>query len=352
MPSRIRYFDIAKGIAMLCVVLGHSILITNAFTPVGTGQLTILNVCFTFHMPLFFILSGYFMKVPGKFSWEKESRELLATYAITATATIVVNTILAFILRTGTKATFAGWAAAAFYGAGDLATNYLWPVPYRIGAIWFLLALFWAHLFVYWISRRKHPLLWVVLFFLVGYFSAKIFWLPLSIQSGMTATVFLYFGIEARRHRLLDAFRQRPYLWILTAAIWIIFIWKFTGFSMAMNNYGVYPILDLFGSLCACLCIMGIAMLCDKWLDMISRGLALIGRHTLAILCVHLFEDNLIPWAVVLPWLSAVTHEHMTGLVLFVVRFAIDCLLVWGLYHVPKVNEVFFPILRKRQLKV
>lgn len=43
-------FDIAKGILILCVVIGHG------------GSDAIADFMYRFHMPLFFILSGYFMQ--------------------------------------------------------------------------------------------------------------------------------------------------------------------------------------------------------------------------------------------------------------------------------------------------
>ena len=58
--QRIRFFDIAKGVAILAVILGHSAIEANDFIPSYTAQI-ILSFCFSFHMPLFFILSGYFI---------------------------------------------------------------------------------------------------------------------------------------------------------------------------------------------------------------------------------------------------------------------------------------------------
>lgn len=52
MNKRIEYIDIAKGIAIIMVLLGHIDL-----CPIG-----LKSSIYSFHMPLFFILSGYFMK--------------------------------------------------------------------------------------------------------------------------------------------------------------------------------------------------------------------------------------------------------------------------------------------------
>lgn len=50
MTKRIEYIDIARGMAMLLVILGH------CFTSVDA---TLNKFILSFHMPLFFFLSGF-----------------------------------------------------------------------------------------------------------------------------------------------------------------------------------------------------------------------------------------------------------------------------------------------------
>ena len=52
--QRIQWIDVAKGLAILIVVLGHCI--GNLTDPVN-------KIILAFHMPLFFFLSGYCVKV-------------------------------------------------------------------------------------------------------------------------------------------------------------------------------------------------------------------------------------------------------------------------------------------------
>ena len=47
--NRLTYMDIAKGFGVLCVIAGHM------------GNETINRFVFSFHMPLFFIISGDFL---------------------------------------------------------------------------------------------------------------------------------------------------------------------------------------------------------------------------------------------------------------------------------------------------
>lgn len=44
-------FDIAKGILILCVVIGHG------------GSDSLADFVYRFHMPIFFVISGYFIKI-------------------------------------------------------------------------------------------------------------------------------------------------------------------------------------------------------------------------------------------------------------------------------------------------
>ncbi len=46
---RLRYIDIAKGISIICIILGH------------LGVAEINRVVFTFHVPIFFLITGYFV---------------------------------------------------------------------------------------------------------------------------------------------------------------------------------------------------------------------------------------------------------------------------------------------------
>ena len=54
MTSRSQFWDVSKGVAILLVILGHSLLAVK-----GTEN-RLLMVIFSFHVPLFFVISGFF----------------------------------------------------------------------------------------------------------------------------------------------------------------------------------------------------------------------------------------------------------------------------------------------------
>lgn len=196
--QRIRFFDIAKGIAILAVILGHSAIETNLFAPHRTAQV-VLSICFSFHMPLFFILSGYFMHPDRRFRWMKEAKQLLLTYVVTALCVLVGVTCMATLDHESRAIALRQWGMAAIYGSGDISNLTLWRVDLRIGAIWFLLALFWARLLLHCLARLPYTPVWVVLCFAIGYISSHYVLLPWSIQPGMCAAAFLYLGYLAKK---------------------------------------------------------------------------------------------------------------------------------------------------------
>ena len=56
MKKRIAWIDFLKGIMIVCVIIGHTY-------PVDS---IIRNIIFSFHMPLYFVLSGYTIKEISK----------------------------------------------------------------------------------------------------------------------------------------------------------------------------------------------------------------------------------------------------------------------------------------------
>lgn len=70
--ERVGYIDVAKGVGIILVILGHSMY----------GNVFLKNVIYSFHMPFFFMLSGYFLNFERsiKSSVQKSFRMLLIPY--------------------------------------------------------------------------------------------------------------------------------------------------------------------------------------------------------------------------------------------------------------------------------
>ena len=331
---------------MLAVIIGHCALEVDDFSPQITAQV-VYRICFSFHMPLFFILSGYFMHPDRSFRWAKEFKQLLCTYLLSGLAVLAGVTCLGTIQHEGRAALLQSWTGAVVYGSGDLTERTLWPVDQRIGAIWFLLALFWARLLLHCFAKLPCTPIWVIICFAVGYVSSNYIWLPWSVQAGMCAVAFLYLGYLAKKYDVLGIVKRFPYVWAIAFVIWAIDIVLFGGMSMAANDYGSRPVLSVIGSIAGTLCIIGISRLFERSY-VLGEALSRIGQASLAILCVHLVEDDVLPWQSCLSFLQNWFPHIPLVFVCFIVRVPIDLGGAALLYCIPKINEWFYPQLAKR----
>lgn len=128
--DRIKDIDVAKGIGIILVVLGHNI-------PVESR---LFNYIALFHMPLFFMLAGYFFNLHGegfnKFI-KKLSFRLLIPYAV---FTVLIYPLFAMKYSDLTN----GIKEAVLSIRGQIIYNH---------PIWFLTALFVVQVIYYFVKK-------------------------------------------------------------------------------------------------------------------------------------------------------------------------------------------------------
>lgn len=334
--SRDVSFDIAKGFAIICVVLGHS-------EALGVPA-DLARAIFTFHMPLFFIVSGYFTKrnaVLDRAYVVRCARSMLLPYAITCAIVLLLFAIRTLLIwPEGLVDVMSTSTLAALYGTGTQEP----PLPEgvtQIGAIWFLLALFWGKLFLAAANRAPHTPIVVLILFLWGYYSGWMFWLPLSVQAGACATLFLYFGQRIRECDLLaPGFLSLP-LWLVAAGVWLMCVNMGYKLVMASNAYPGDMLVDVIGGLCGTLCVIKTAQIISRHLPVLGRPLAWLGTVTLPIFCMHLVELDVFLWENALELLSALPVPlWASGLALRVALIAVMCVI---LYFLPRpISGIFF----------
>ncbi|WP_092242833.1 acyltransferase family protein [Lacrimispora sphenoides] len=151
---RLSYIDIAKGIGMICVILGHM-------------EIDKINtIVFSFHMPLFYIINGYFIKKSDYSVFIlKKAKTLLVPYLFTGLCIVVFEVFkdLCRCIYDRIPFDISSWIYAILYGSGS---NYSSPFFIKsIGALWFLLALFLAFIIYNYIIDKKY--FWIYVFFLL-----------------------------------------------------------------------------------------------------------------------------------------------------------------------------------------
>ena len=202
MSKRIEYIDIARGIGILLVVLGH-----NDFALVSPFA---YKVIYSFHMPLFFFLSGYFINPSIEFGEfiKKRFNSLLKPYLFTIFMIYFVS--VSFEKMGFQTAIFR--ITKALYGSG----YYIDWVQF-----WFLPHLFvvslYAYMFIFVLGRfRQRWLTWTVLLatlaisipllktfypfpFQVFGKDYELFGLPFSLDLVLLSGFFFILGSEIRQ---------------------------------------------------------------------------------------------------------------------------------------------------------
>lgn len=322
--KRLPEFDIAKAIALVAVILGHTSFL-------GFPK-SIVDFCYSFHMPLFFIVSGYFCRTDVKLDTayvKKNAKALLVPYAITCCIVIVLGALMAcFATHANVWATVVKWTEASLYGAGGEHPGMPEGVV-GIGAIWYLWALFWGKLLLAEINRMPNPFVISLALFVVGVSTTGIIWLPFAIQNSLCAVLFMHVGQIIRSQDLLH--RIPPLLWICALCTWL-YCGAFFGHLYMESNYFQHGAIDAIGGVCGTLCLIKFGEILSNRAPSVARPIAWLGRITLPLFCMHLVELNVIPWDVVsdalvqagiTPWIGAfLLHVVAIAVLCVALRFA------------------------------
>jgi acyltransferase len=192
--KRIEWIDTVRGLSIFLVVLGHTILPHSW-----------LIYIFSFHMPLFFFLSGYLSKADKNTNlWEifkKKTGSLLWPYVFFFGINLVY-----WILFFESKAYFEP-IKQMLYSADKLSAPFI--------PLWFLTTLFVTEI-IFYILRRNLRALWLpisILFLcLAGFWLARhnIVALPWGIDIALVAILFYYAGYLTQRYK--DKIKQMNFI--------------------------------------------------------------------------------------------------------------------------------------------
>lgn len=315
---------------MLCIIAGHfGIASANRFV-------------YTFHVPLFFLLSGYFLSTKTDFLpfMKQKARQLLIPYYITGIVILAVATIVNHFVWPEINAmqNAKSILGALLYGAGTPHTD---PFAIRqIGLLWFLWALFFSTAFTRLALRTRHPLIIVSFIAVVGWASAKAVWLPLSIQSGAMASFFMYLGFLARKHNLLD---KRPPL-ALVAALTLFWIASMH-FGVSINivsGFLSHGLLSVAVSIAASYLIVLACKVAEQRLRTVSRFLNFFGQTTLIVMCFHAISDFCFPNLMLYTWLEPCGFPHtLVSIIILTLNVIWPLLGVLASLRVPLLRKLF-----------
>ncbi|MBF1130151.1 MAG: acyltransferase family protein [Dialister invisus] len=185
--NRIRQIDIVKGIAIVLVVIGHSIPDAMAVGGIVNPYVRLLHsIIYSFHMPLFFIISGYFLNTDhvkgrtGQLIWKKFNR-LMVPYFFVGLVYAPFKLLLSKFANDPLK-------------VGDIWKILMGKNP--DGELWFLYSLFIISLVIY-ILRLKVNISMLMVSFFVALIS---YWEPVLPAGILFFQFFVVLGMYVRQN--------------------------------------------------------------------------------------------------------------------------------------------------------
>lgn len=273
MNKRIDWIDTARGISIFLVVLGHTVL-----------PQPWLNYVFSFHMPLFFFLSGYLFN-PQKYP-------TLSGFALKKTRSLLWPYLVFFIIN------FIYWVF--YFNSKD----YLVPIREIILSagnlhapfipIWFLTCLFVLEIYFYILHKKLKPWLLfiaVIISVIVGFYLGKhqynLFW---GADIALMATAFYYIGFQVKKSQFMTNFMSSKWL-APTALIFILINFFLAGIYNYQTAiiYRAYNI-DWFFMVTAFTGIFGYFFISKYLKETIFAKIGLwefLGKNSLIILGLH-----------------------------------------------------------------
>ena len=240
--TRIDYIDVAKGIGVLLVILGHIINMSSV----------LYASIYSFHMPLFFVLSGLFANV-NKYCFKdylfRKTKQLLIPYIICFFVGLFVSLIIPDWHNFNVVEIF-----FSFFRFSNLDTTLV-----NVAPIWFLLCLYVVSLLfypVYNVIKKENPIysfLLITVLVLVSYVITGFieyeghFFLCLDIAP--VALTFYSIGYIFRKYFLSIYSFGKNRIWIIIFCFFVVAILpcKVLGVvKMAYNYYGSDRLIFLY----------------------------------------------------------------------------------------------------------
>jgi len=275
--DRIESFDILKGIGIILMIVAHTY---------GPNNI-IWNFIYAFHMPLFFIVSGYFYK-QKTFSLliKKNSNQLLAPYI---TLCLIVTALTQ--LRQPHEI-----------------QNDINSTLYGMGPAWFLLAMFMVRLeFHYILHFFPKKYLLVSLFistttcFIANYQGLSSF---LSFYPSLASLFFVAIGYYIRMHSLLDQTKEQSNIFLFVGLLFWLTTSLYGKVDMSQCTFKL-SLVDFCGSIGGTFLLFKLSLLIDKYNSRIREILINAGKYSLVILFFHSIDYCIPVWYVIEPYLPS-----------------------------------------------
>lgn len=305
--QRIQYWDIAKGIAIMLMILGH------------TEMPSIFRAAiFSFHMPFFVIANGFFIKsYDRKRTFFRSVRTLLLPYVITCLASAVLYTLLS-----GGKAQpaslFIFKIKAMIGGMSKISTRF--HSFDSVWVVWFVCTLFITRNLYVWIMGYFQKRKWlaygiICILAYVGYWIGKYYaFLPWSLDVALVSLIFIATGDWMHRNHYFD--RNVVCTFVIPLVVWVGIMLIFRCYiELAVRSYPG-GILSIIEAIAGSIVLISFSRYAEA-IPWFAKFFAWAGERSMIILGLHCLEMMYFNWGT---WLFAFLPLEMNWFNLFLAK--------------------------------
>lgn len=317
MRQRNEAIDILKGIGIVLVLTAHSL----------EGYVS--QFAYTFHMPLFFIVTGLFISEYsqltdmsyGLWYWNATKKDFLRLI-VPALFTIGIILMVSSLSYYFPDSYFQKPIKLIWNGQPEKPFGYI----KILGNLWFLFALFFAKQSFYWVelvfSVKVLPFICLAvgaLTVVIGQYAV----LPLYISVGISVLPFLWLGYFLKHHGGVD--KGIPLWYYASIVIWLVYI--FHGqLRVDLMKYTWGYLLDIIAASGGTLFFYMVSKFIAKKTKHLRSVLSFLGIYSLILICAPSIETYCFPMQEVLPRMPFRLIAVITGKVCWCAFFVYACI--------------------------
>lgn len=288
MTKRIKWIDIAKGITILLVIVGHSI----GDTSLGS---IIRGLIFSFHMPLFFILGAMSHQCPTNIEqYRLKMQKSMLRLIVPAMVLFCINAVPHFFTAQSSLSTYWKDCLLTLLYSSGVTVYTVNHIVKPVGIIWFFFVMFSARAIYDIIAVYLRPSLLlhsVILISVLGVCLGYTQYLPFSFDISMAILPFFFMGDKMKKcdWDKLRKIWSFPIIIIWLSSFSLLYFTRDSYLELAKRHYTLYPICFA----CAFVGTLAISFF-SQYISKhgaISEVFSFIGRNSLYLLCIHVLDN-------------------------------------------------------------
>ena len=289
--TRIEWIDFAKGVAIILTIVGHTV-------GVDKNGSILRGLIFSFHMPLFFILSAttykYSITIPD---FTRKTKRAAYHLLLPATVFFFLNFVIQTALNKISFWDISLWQRVlyTYIFSSGVGTQFNEINVPAMGIPWFFFALFlgraifdYLHLYF---PNDGELLAITMIVGLCGICLGNMQWLPFSMDIALAIMPFFFFGMQLRSFNVRGNFRRIGIyliIWLATLGFAFPDYNSWTYLELACRRYTLFPICYIT-AIAGVMLISEVSAVCSKIKPLLSV-VAVVGKNSLYLLCVHIMD--------------------------------------------------------------